>query len=98
MSSNEPLTEYLPQVRCTPTLKSRLERLAERSVTRNLADHIRFAVENYVDTAEGSATVDATALAPALAVDRAALPTEGNGGSNRVGSQPASAGPVSASR
>lgn len=52
MSSNEPLTEYLPQVRCTPTLKARLEKVAERSVTRNLADHIRYAVEIYVDAAE----------------------------------------------
>ena len=62
MSINEPLTEYLPQVRCTPTLKARLERLAERSVTRNLADHIRFAVENYVDAAE---------VVPAIATETA---------------------------
>lgn len=44
----ETQTEYLPQVRCTPALKRRLERVAYRSVARNLADHIRFAVEMYV--------------------------------------------------
>lgn len=91
MSINEPLTEYLPQVRCAPTLKTRLERVAERSVTRNLADHIRFAVENYVDAAEGS-SVDSTAPA----VDRAtALPEAGAGG-GQVGDQPASTDLVSA--
>ena len=45
---NEPYTEYLPQVRCQASLKARLERIAEGSVARNLADHIRFAVERYV--------------------------------------------------
>jgi hypothetical protein len=56
MSINEPLTEYLPQVRCAPTLKTRLERVAERSVTRNLADHIRLAVEEYISRNEPPAT------------------------------------------
>lgn len=49
----EALVEYLPQVRCTAALKRRLERVAQRSVTRNLADHIRFAVEVYVAEEEG---------------------------------------------
>jgi hypothetical protein len=49
---NEPLTEYLPQVRCTATLKRRLERVAGDSITSNLADHIRHAVETYVEAAE----------------------------------------------
>jgi hypothetical protein len=49
---NEPLTEYLPQVRCTATLKRRLERIAGDSITTNLADHIRHAVETYVAAAE----------------------------------------------
>ena len=49
----ETQTDYLPQVRCTPALKRRLERVAQRSVTRNLADHIRFAVEMYVAEEEG---------------------------------------------
>ena len=49
----EALVEYLPQVRCTAALKRRLERVAQRSVTRNLADHIRFAVEMYVAEEEG---------------------------------------------
>jgi predicted transcriptional regulator len=44
----ETQTDYLPQVRCTPALKRRLEQVAARSVTRNLADHIRYAVEQYV--------------------------------------------------
>lgn len=55
MSTNEPerMTEMLPMVRCTPSLKTRLERIAEASVARNLTDHIRYAVERYVETEEG---------------------------------------------
>lgn len=51
---NEPefLTEYLPQVRCTASLKRRLEQVAAESITSNLADHIRYAVEQYVTTQE----------------------------------------------
>ena len=44
----ELLTENLPPVRCKPSLKSRLQLLAQRSITRDLSDHIRFAVERYV--------------------------------------------------
>jgi predicted transcriptional regulator len=55
MSLSEPerLTEVLPMVRCTPSLKDRLERIAAKSVTRNLTDHIRYAVELYVEGEEG---------------------------------------------
>ena len=55
---NEPLTEYLPQVRCTANLKRRLELVAAGSITNNLADHIRFAVDQYV------AMVEETTQAP----------------------------------
>jgi predicted transcriptional regulator len=48
----EQMTDYLPQVRCTPSLKQRLEQVADESVTANLADHIRFAVERYVAAEE----------------------------------------------
>lgn len=48
MSINEPKSTYLPQVRCEPSLKERLERITDRSVAPSLADHIRFAVEQYV--------------------------------------------------
>lgn len=44
----ELLTDYLPQVRCAASLKQRLEQVAANSVTPNLADHIRYAVEQYV--------------------------------------------------
>lgn len=51
---NEPelMTEYLPQVRCPASLKRRLEQVAAESVTPNLADHIRYAVERYVRAEE----------------------------------------------
>ena len=49
---NEPMTEYLPQVRCTATLKDRLVRVASRGAARELADHIRYAVELYVAAEE----------------------------------------------
>jgi predicted DNA-binding protein len=42
------LTDYLPKVRCAPEMKRRLEAIADHSVTRELADHIRFAVERYI--------------------------------------------------
>jgi len=45
---NEPMTDYMPQVRCTSTLKQRLQRIAGESVSRELADHIRYAIEAYV--------------------------------------------------
>ncbi len=54
----ETQTEYLPQVRCTPRLKRRLERVSAGSVTRNLADHIRYAVEQYVLEQEEGALFD----------------------------------------
>jgi hypothetical protein len=60
---NEPLTEYLPQVRCTATLKRRLELVAADSITSNLADHIRHAVEQYVASAESGS--QPTAAQPA---------------------------------
>lgn len=45
-------TVILPQVRIEPALKERLERIAQRSVSHNLADHIRYAVTKYVETEE----------------------------------------------
>lgn len=49
------MTEYLPQTRCTPELKARLEAIAVTSVARNISDHIRFAVEQYVEQCEAEA-------------------------------------------
>lgn len=49
---NEPMTEYLPQVRCTATLKQRLQRVVADSVSRELADHLRYATERYVESEE----------------------------------------------
>lgn len=45
----ELFTENLPPVRCTPLLKERLLLVVRKSITRNMADHIRFAVEQYVE-------------------------------------------------
>lgn len=42
------MTEYLPQVRCTPKMKAALESIARKSVAPNLSDHVRFAVEQYI--------------------------------------------------
>jgi hypothetical protein len=47
MSSNEPKTEVM-YVRCTPTLKARLVKVASNGPARDLADHIRYAIELYV--------------------------------------------------
>lgn len=62
MSINEPKSTYLPQVRCEPSLKERLERITERSVAPSLADHIRFAIEQYVVAEERKATEQTIAL------------------------------------
>ena len=45
----ELFTETLPPVRCTPVLKQRLVAIVRESITKNMADHIRFAVEQYVE-------------------------------------------------
>ena len=52
--TNEPelMTEYLPQVRCTKSMKMRLEAIAETSVAPALADHIRFALDQYIAAEE----------------------------------------------
>lgn len=34
--------------RCTPEMKRKLEAIAEQSVAKNVSDHIRFAVEEYI--------------------------------------------------
>ena len=62
---NEPLTEYLPQVRCTATLKRRLELVAADSITSNLADHIRHAIEQYVAAEEARRIAAQPATQPA---------------------------------
>lgn len=36
-------------LRCTPDMKRKLEAIAEQSVAKNLSDHIRFAVEQYIE-------------------------------------------------
>lgn len=57
--NQEYYTERLPVVRVTPSLKERLERIAAGGVSPRLADHIRYAVEQYVTAAEAE-----TAAAP----------------------------------
>jgi predicted DNA-binding protein len=51
MSPDEPLTEIL-RVRFTPTMKHRLERVAGQSAAREISDHVRYAVERYVENEE----------------------------------------------
>jgi hypothetical protein len=43
------MNEFLPMVRCGPELKLALEKIAAQSVSPRLSDHIRFAVEQYVE-------------------------------------------------
>lgn len=42
------MTESLPKVRCTPEMREALVAFAQASVTSDLADHIRAAVQTYV--------------------------------------------------
>jgi len=48
----EEFNEQLPPTRCTSAVKARLYAIAQRSVAKKLADHIRLAVERYVDEEE----------------------------------------------
>lgn len=50
--SNDKLTEVLPVTRVTPSLRERLERIAATSVTPRVSDHIRYAVERYIENEE----------------------------------------------
>ncbi len=42
-------------VRCTPSLKRRLQELAAKSVAKDVSDHVRFAIEEYLETHEAAA-------------------------------------------
>ena len=44
------MQDYLPQVRSTAAMKRKLELIAEQSVSKNLSDHIRFAIEQYIES------------------------------------------------
>lgn len=49
----ERMTETIAQFRVTPTLRKRLQRVADASVTRGvITDHVRMAVERYVENEE----------------------------------------------
>lgn len=50
--SDDKLTEVLPVTRVTPSLRARLERIAATSVTPRVSDHIRYAVERYIESEE----------------------------------------------
>lgn len=60
----EQLSEYIPKARCTPSLKAALRTVTAQSVSKDMADHIRFAVQSYID---GGVTLD-----HALALDAVA--------------------------
>lgn len=50
--NDERLTEVLPVTRVSKTLRDRLDRIVFTSVTKQMSDHIRFAVERYVAVEE----------------------------------------------
>lgn len=43
------MDEFLPMVRCSSELKQSLERVAAQSVSPRLSDHIRLAIEQYIE-------------------------------------------------
>ena len=53
---DEYLTERLPVVRISPSLKERLERVVTTNRFGQMSDHIRFAVETYVMEQEAKQT------------------------------------------
>ena len=48
------LTESLPALRCTPRMKAALQQIARNSVARNISDHMRLAVERYINDEMGN--------------------------------------------
>lgn len=58
---NEP-KDTIIRARVPAVLRLRLERIAERSVARQLSDHIRVALERYVETEEAAQTPAAQAV------------------------------------
>ncbi len=50
--SNENLTEWLPPVRVTPEMKAKLRVKTQSGAGRNMSDHIRYAVELYIEANE----------------------------------------------
>ncbi len=66
-SERETYSERLAEIRVSPTLKARLERVASDSVTRAVTDHIRYALELYVAAEErnkGLPPIDAYMATP----------------------------------
>lgn len=54
------MNEFLPAVRCSQELKSRLQRIAQASIAPDLAAHIRRAVEQYVEPDDHMLSAQAT--------------------------------------
>jgi Arc/MetJ-type ribon-helix-helix transcriptional regulator len=63
---DEKLTERLPVVRITPTLKQRLEQVVSGRRLGDMSDHIRFAVETYVASIEAQTAEPRPALQPTV--------------------------------
>lgn len=47
--STDTYTQRLPPIRCTPEMRRALINIARQSVSRSLADHMRLAVERYIE-------------------------------------------------
>lgn len=61
MTKKKKLEARLPMIRVTQEIKERLERIAERSVG-GVSDHVRVAIERYVETEEAAQTPAAQAV------------------------------------
>lgn len=62
--SDDRLTEVLPMTRVTPTLRARLDRIAANSVAPRVSDHIRYALERYIEREEQILNLPAPTQAP----------------------------------
>lgn len=61
MDNHKPKNCYLPNMRISAQLHERLKSVAERSVSHRLTDHVRFALERYVEAEEAAQTPASTA-------------------------------------
>jgi hypothetical protein len=59
-------TERLPVVRVTPAMRLRLDRIIANSISPRLSDHLREAVERYVESEERNLHPAGATPAPAV--------------------------------
>lgn len=56
-TAKEGLTESLPETRVTPTMRKKLQQIANQSISNRMSDHVRLAVQLYIERHERSSSI-----------------------------------------